>query len=183
MFEFKFEFSSFPNFNPPHSFLYLSLSHPSHPFLYLSFSHPYPTPFSTLQFSSPPHPSLPPTYRLLGREIWIWSEPCEGRVMSRCSPCFKSKASSAPVPILLAIGLQLIKLHGYDNRGGITVKTCTKRTCSQMSDECNNYYNVYWSFIYLLMKRTRLLNAVYCWDETGTNVTQCWLLSFTRRAV
>ncbi len=55
MFEFKFEFSSFPNFNPPHSFLYLSLSHPSHPFLYLSFSHPsHPFLYPPILFPSPP---------------------------------------------------------------------------------------------------------------------------------
>ena len=37
----------------------------------------------------------------------------------------------APVPGLLAV--QLMKLYGYDNRGGNNVKTCTKRTCSHSS--------------------------------------------------
>ena len=48
-------------------------------------------------------------------------------VTSRYTHRFKTKALSAPVPCLLAA--QLIKLHGY-NQGRITVKTCTKCTCS-----------------------------------------------------
>ena len=44
--------------------------------------------------------------------------------MSCYMQLFKTKALSAPVPSLLAV--QLMKLHGYDNWGGINVKTCTK---------------------------------------------------------
>ena len=44
----------------------------------------------------------------------------------------QNKSVVCSSPGLLAVGLQLMKLHEYDNRGGITVKTCTKRTCSHL---------------------------------------------------
>ena len=42
----------------------------------------------------------------------------------------QTKVLSAPVPGLLTV--QLMKLHGYASRGGITIKICAKRTCSHI---------------------------------------------------
>ena len=53
---------------------------------------------------------------------------CEGCVTLRHMQCFKRKVLSAPVPGLLAV--RLMKLDG--NQGRITIKTCTKCTCSHI---------------------------------------------------
>lgn len=42
----------------------------------------------------------------------------------------QTKVLSAPVPGLLTV--QLMKLHGYASRGGITIKICAKHTCSHI---------------------------------------------------
>ena len=60
------------------------------------------------------------------RKVWIWRAPAG---LLRYKQRFETKASSAPVSGNYWTSGTVITLHGSDNRGGITVKTCTD-TCS-----------------------------------------------------